>query len=149
MRITLREINEENRAVCEALRVTPEQECYIASNAASLRTAEENPEVARAFLICADEQAVGFTMFAFDEENDDPDDKYWLWRFMIDQDMQGQGFGKAALKEIIRYFKDRGADVITLSTKETNTAALALYHQAGFAENGEMNDEEIVLKLRL
>ena len=40
-----------------------------------------------------------------------------------------------------------GADIITLSTKESNKKALLLYHQFGFKENGEMNDEKIVLKL--
>lgn len=88
-------------------------------------------------------------MFAWDETNEDPEDKYWLWRFMIDQSWQGKGYGHAALKEIIRYFKDNGADIITLSTKPGNTAALSLYHQFGFQENGEMNDDEIVLKLYL
>lgn len=34
--------------------------------------------------------------------NDDPCDKYWLWRFMIDESLQGKGYGSAALKEIIR-----------------------------------------------
>lgn len=92
---------------------------------------------------------VGFTMFAFDENNEDEDDKYWLWRFMIDESLQGRGYGKAALNEIIKYFKENGADQITLSTKEENRTALSLYHQFGFRENGKMNDEEIVLKLFL
>ena len=48
---------------------------------------------------------------------------------------------------IIKYFKDNGANNIRLSTKETNTNALAMYRKAGFRDTGEMNDEEIVLKL--
>ncbi len=88
-------------------------------------------------------------MFAWDEENENPEDKYWLWRFMIDKSLQGNGYGHFALKEIIRHFRDNGADIITLSTKESNKTALSLYHQFGFRENGEMNEEEIVLKLYL
>ena len=68
---------------------------------------------------------------------------------MIDSSLQGRGYGKAALKEIIQYFKTNCADIITLSTKESNTNALSLYHKLGFKENGDMNDEEIVLKLYL
>ena len=68
---------------------------------------------------------------------------------MIDASLQGKGYGSAALKEIIDYFRRNGADQITLSTKESNEKALGLYHKFGFRENGEMNDEEIVLKLRL
>ena len=34
-------------------------------------------------------------------------------------------------------------------TKETNTAALSLYHKYQFAETGDMNENEIVLRLQL
>lgn len=149
MKAELREINDDNRADCIALKVAPEQMQYIASNEDSLRDAKENSGVARPYAIYIDDRIVGFTMFAFDEENEDPGDKYWLWRFMVDASFQGMGYGKAALKEIIQYFKTNGADIITLSTKESNTTALALYHKLGFKENGDMNDEEIVLKLYL
>lgn len=149
MKAELREINDNNRADCIALKVSPEQMQYIASNEDSLRDAKENAEVARPYAIYIDGEIAGFTMFAFDEENEDDDDKYWLWRFMIDSSLQGRGYGKAALKEIIQYFKANGADIITLSTKESNTTALSLYHKLGFKENGDMNDGEIVLKLYL
>ena len=80
---------------------------------------------------------------------DDPDDRYWLWRFMIDEDSQGKGYGTAALRVIIQYFKDHGANNIRLSTKETNSNALSLYRKAGFCDTGEMNENEIVLQLDL
>lgn len=134
---------------CFALKVSPAQSEYIASNEDSLKEAQENANIAQPFAIYADDKMIGFTMFAWDEENQDPEDKYWLWRFMIDKSLQGNGYGHLALKEIIKYFRDNGADIITLSTKESNKIALSLYHQFGFKENGEMNDEEIVLKLFL
>ena len=149
MEIVLKEITEQNKQECFSLKVSPGQSEYIASNENSLNEAQENPEIARPFAIYADDKMIGFTMFAWDENNEDPEDKYWLWRFMIDKSLQGKGYGHLALKEIIKYFKDNGADIITLSTKESNKIALSLYHQFGFKENGEMNDEEIVLKLFL
>ncbi|MBQ4311524.1 MAG: GNAT family N-acetyltransferase [Oscillospiraceae bacterium] len=149
MVIELRRIGSDNRAECEQLSVRDEQKQYIASNKDSLTEAENNSDVARTFAIYADGRMVGFTMFAFDGYNEDPEDKYWLWRFMIDKNEQGKGFGKAALAEIIRYFREHNADIITLSTKETNSAALGLYHRFGFSENGKMNDDEIILKLCL
>lgn len=94
MKIELREITEENKEECFSLKVSPAQSEYIASNEASLKEAEENAEVARSFAIYADNRMVGFTMFAFDENNEDPDDKYWLWRFMIDKALQGKGYGR-------------------------------------------------------
>lgn len=147
MKIELRKIGDNNRAEIVSLTVSEKQREYIASNEESLAEAETLPEIARPFGIYADGKAVGFAMFAFDGNNDDPHDKYWLWRFMIDKSLQGRGYGGAALKEIINYFRDNGADEITLSTKESNVAALELYRKFGFRENGEMNDDEIVLKL--
>lgn len=53
-------------------------------------------------LIYADDRMIAFTMFARDEDNEDLEDKYWLWRFMIDKSLQGKGYGHLALKEIIK-----------------------------------------------
>ena len=147
MKIELRKIDDNNRAEIVSLTVSEGQSEYIASNESSLAEAAALPDIARPFGIYGDGKAVGFAMFAFDENNDDPHDKYWLWRFMIDKSLQGRGYGSAALKEIINYFRDSGADEITLSTKESNVAALELYRKFGFRENDDMNDDEIVLKL--
>ena len=67
---------------------------------------------------------------------------------LIDEKLQGKGYGSLALKEIISYFQKNGANNITLSTKESNQSALALYHKSGFRETGDMNDGEIVLQLK-
>ena len=149
MKITLREIDSSNREECIALRVSQEQASYIASNEDSLREADECPEIARPFGIYEEETMVGFAMFAFDLQYKDPDDRYWLWRFMIDETLQGRGYGTQALQTIIGYFRTHGADHIRLSTKEHNHGALSLYRKAGFRETGELNDGEIVLKLKL
>ncbi len=149
MIIELRVIDNDNRAECEQLSVSSEQKQYIASNVESLVTAEDNAGVARPFAVYADGKMVGFTMLAFDENYEDPNDRYWLWRLMIDHRLQQNGYGTAALQAIIRYFKDHGANNIRLSTKETNTHALSMYRKAGFRDTGEMNGEETVLQLDL
>ena len=143
----LRGPGNENRT--NRLKVASNQMQYIASNEDSWKSAKENEEVARPFVIFCDEKIVGFTMFAFDKEYDDPNDRYWLWRFMIDERLQGNGYGTVALQVIIQYFREHGANNIRLSTKETNTTALSMYRKAGFRDTGEMNDEEIVLQLDL
>ena len=108
MQINLIPINEENREAVLALSVREDQP-FVASNKASLRQYEEAeaeaPGVARPFAIYADGRLVGFCMFVFDPEEEDEDDRYWLWRFMIDKNEQGKGYGQAALQEIIKYFK--------------------------------------------
>ena len=149
MQAELRKIDNNNIEQCIALSVTEEQAQYIAPNQDSLKDANDNPAVARPFAIYVDNRMVGFTMFAFDEDYEDPNDRYWLWRFMIDKDLQGRGYGRAALKTIIAYFKEQGVGYIKLSTKESNCKAISLYHQFGFIENGEMNDEEVVLQINI
>ena len=151
MNLELRAIDDTNQNAVELLEVPDRQKQYIASNKDSLETAvkEEYREIARPFAIYADGKIVGFTMFAFELNSSDPNDRYWLWRFMIDQNSQGNGYGSVALEKIIDYFKSHGADHILLSTKESNTSALSLYHKYQFTETGEMNDDEIVLRLKL
>lgn len=149
MNIELRAINKDNREKCMMLTVAEEQTQYICSNRDSLNDAAENDTVARPFAICIDEVMVGFTMFAFDEAYEDPDDRYWLWRFMIDEKQQGKGYEGLALQEIINYFRKHRANHIKLSTKESNIAAISLYRKFGFKENGEMNGEETVFELKL
>ena len=149
MKVELVRLTKENLQQCFELKVANDQARYIASNSDSWNAAKKNESVARPFAIYIDGKMVGFTMFAFDEDYEDPDDRYWLWRFMLDAKLQGKGYGTAALKVIIQYFIDHGANNIRLSTKETNTKALSLYRKAGFHDTGEMNDEEIVLQLDL
>ena len=151
MNLELRIIDDTNKAAVELLEVSERQKQYIASNKKSLETAdkEEYREIARPFAIYAEGQIVGFTMFAFELTSSDPNDRYWLWRFMVDRNFQGKGYGSAALEKIIDYFRSHGADHILLSTKETNTSVLSLYHKYQFAETGEMNEDEIVLRLNL
>ena len=149
MQIELTDLSEDNMKQCFSLKVASDQMQYIASNEDSWKEAKENEKVARPFAIYCDGEMIGFTMFAFDEDYEDPDDRYWLWRFMIDERSQGKGYGTAALQVIIQYFKDHGANNIRLSTKETNANALSIYRKAGFRDTGEMNEEEIVLQLDL
>ena len=126
-----------------------EDQPFVAPNDVSLRqfaeTEAEAPGVARPFAIYADEELVGFCMFIFDPEDEDEEDRYYLWRFMIDQRYQGKGYGQAAMDEIIRYFKDRGADRLYLSTEPENARGLHVYHKAGFRETGIIDGDEAVL----
>ena len=151
MNLELRIIDDANKAAVELLEVTDRQKQYIASNKKSLETAgkEEYRGIARPFAIYAEGQIIGFTMFAFELTSSDPNDRYWLWRFMIDRNFQGNGYGSVALEKIIDYFRNHDADHILLSTKENNISALSLYHKYQFAETGEMNEDEIVLRLNL
>jgi len=148
MKIRLEPVNDQNREAVLALSVREDQP-FVAPNDVSLRQADEaNAEVpgaARPFAIYADEKLVGFCMFAFTPDEEEPDERYWLWRFMIDKSEQGKGYGQAALQEIMKYFKENGADMLYLSTEPENELGLHVYHKAGFRETGIITDDEAVL----
>lgn len=147
MSIELRQLDEFNQEDCIRLKVTKEQFQYIDSNEKSIAVANEHSDVARPFVIYSDGIAVGFAMFAFEPDYEDPGDRYWLWRFMIDEQYQNRGLGREALKHIITYFNDNGATNIKLSTKKSNTGAILLYESFGFAPTGNMVGEEIEYEL--
>ncbi len=148
MIIKLEPVNDENRDAVLALSVREDQP-FVAPNDVSLRQAAEanaeHPGTARPFAIYADDHLVGFCMFAFYPEARDPEDRYWLWRFMIDKNEQDKGYGQAALSEIIRYFRENGADRLYLSTEPENERGLHVYRKAGFRETGTISEDEAVL----
>jgi CubicO group peptidase (beta-lactamase class C family)/RimJ/RimL family protein N-acetyltransferase len=148
MEIKLIPVADDNREAVLALSVREDQP-FVATNEVSLRQAdeanEELPGVARPFGIYADGKLVGFCMFAFDPEAEEPDDRYWLWRFMIDKAEQGKGLGQAAMKEIMKYFKDNGADRLYLSTEPENELGLHVYRKLGFRDTGIISGGETVL----
>ena len=148
MNIRLVPVNDDNRDAVLALSVREDQP-FVAPNDVSLKQADEaNSEqagVARPFAIFADGALVGFCMFAFAPDEEEPSDRYWLWRFMIDKAEQDKGCGQAALREIIRYFKENGADRLYLSTEPENEKGLHIYHKAGFRETGVISGGEAVM----
>lgn len=88
--ITLREITKETLREVLMLKVAPEQERFVASNAVSIAQAHFHPEVAWFRAIYADETPVGFLMV--EDDLDKPE--VYLWRFMIDHRFQKLGYGR-------------------------------------------------------
>ena len=147
MKIRLEPVSDKNREAVLKLTVREDQP-FVAPNDVSLRQADEanaeDPGVARPFAIYADEKLVGFCMFAFDPEEEDPDDRYWLWRFMIDRRYQGNGYGRQAMKlalDFIRTFPAGEAKYCWLSFEPKNEVARNLYRSLGFEEHPEQCDE--------
>ena len=78
----------------------------------------------------------------------EPQNRHNIWRFMIDERYQSQGYGKAALLLAINNLKEKhGAREIFLSVVPENTAAKNLYHSVGFQLTGEMSGSEVVMCL--
>ena len=99
--VTLREITRENLNHILDLKVTKEQEKFVASNAVSIAQAHFYPDVAWFRAIYADETPVGFVMLEEDRVNS----TYSLWRLMIDSSFQRQGLGRRAVQLVLEYAK--------------------------------------------
>ena len=148
--VSLRPLTESNRQAVEALRVSPSQERFVSGVAESLREAAEHPE-ARALHwgVYSDDTPVGFVMIA--DEVGSPDYMpHYLWKLLIDERYQRQGFGTATLDLIVEYFRGRpGVEVLNTSAGEGDGSPIKFYERYGFERTGDLSDDEVLLRLRL
>lgn len=141
--IYLEKVNENNFRTVINLKVAEDQSRFVATNLYSLAQAWVFSDVARPYAIKNYNQ-VGFLIFDWDEN----ERSVGIWRFMIDEKYQGQGFGKKALEEAIKIIKEANKfDIIHLEFVPANTKARNLYYSLGFRENGKMDGDEIVMVL--
>jgi diamine N-acetyltransferase len=148
--VSLRPLSESNRQAVEDLRVSPSQERFVSSVAESLLEAAEHPDARALYWAVYDEDApVGFVMIA--DEVGSPDYiPHYLWKLLIDERYQRQGFGTATLDLIVEYFRGRpGVEVLTTSAGEGEGSPIAFYERYGFERTGEVHSDEVVLRLKL
>lgn len=145
--VSLREITEETLRPILRLKVTPEQEKYVASNAVSIAQAYFHRDNAWFRGIYADDTAVGFVML----DDRSTEASYFLWRFMIDAKYQKFGFGKRAIELLIAHVKTRpNATTLGVScVPKGEGSPCPFYEKMGFVYTGEEDEGELVMKLQL
>jgi diamine N-acetyltransferase len=143
--VSLREVTQETVNSILNLRVAKGQEQFVASNAFSIAEAHFSSE-AWFRAIYADETPVGFLMLS-----DQPDKgEYFLWRFMVDVQHQGKGYGRRALELLIDHVKTRpNAKGLFLSQVPGTGSPEGFYCKLGFEHTGEQVGDELVMKLTL
>ena len=134
----------------EALRVSPSQEQFVSSVTDSLREAAEHPDAhALYWAVYAEDTPVGFVMIADEVDNPDYIPQY-LWKLLIDERYQRQGFGTATLDLIVEYFRGRpGVEVLNTSAGQGDGSPLPFYENYGFEQTGEVRFDEVMLRLKL
>lgn len=148
MSICLKPISEENFIDVFNLKLSKEQEAFVSHPIRSLAQAYVYRTQCQPFGIYADEKVVGYVMAIYDY--DIPE--YDIWHMMIDESQQGKGYGKAALKLLLDYIKDKpfgDSDRVALTCNKDNTVALELYKSMGFKLTGNSDDDEVELALYL
>jgi diamine N-acetyltransferase len=153
--ITLREITKRTvRAIC-SLEVRSDQRQFVAPNATSIAEAYFEPK-AWFRAVYAGEEPVGFVMLYEDPDGtgDFPIEYerpiYFVWRFMIDGNHQGRGYGKRAMELVIEHVRQQpGARALFLSVVPGEGSAEGLYRSLGFERTGRFEDREAEMRLAL
>lgn len=97
--IFLKEINEENFEDVIKLRVSQNDNKFVASNVRSLADCwlYRNNNDCFPFAIYAEDILVGFLLISIDKE----EKEYYIWRIMIDEKYQNKGYAQQVLKLIL------------------------------------------------
>jgi diamine N-acetyltransferase len=143
--VSLREVTAETvREIC-TLSVAPDQRRLVATNAESIAEAYFTRQ-AWFRAVYADETPVGFVMLY-----DDPrEPRYYLWRFMVAAEHQSKGYGRRAMELLIEHVRTRPkAEESLLSYVPGAGSPERFYRALGFEPTGEVDDGEIVMRLRL
>ena len=135
--INLREITKENLISIIDLDVSEHQKDQVAPNAVSI--AQVHYSKSAWFKgIFDDDIAVGFVMLDLKIEKN----ICFLWRFMIDKEYQGKGYGKIALTQVIDYVKSFKVftDIKTSYVPKDNSAE-KFYKNFGFIKSKKIIKE--------
>ncbi|KAF9380418.1 hypothetical protein CPB97_008360 [Podila verticillata] len=153
--VTLREITKDNWRDVIALSVADSQTAILASNLKSL-CESHYAEDAWTRAIYAENTVVGFLMLSISPV----EDWYAVWRFMIDQKYQAQGYGRKAIRLAIAYIKEHHPEakqIRLMSTRPEGKKGVAakdspykFYASLGWKEiSGDDEDGEVEMGLDL
>jgi len=144
--IEIVEISADNLSQILNLSVHDHQKDQVASNAYSVAQGHYS-NVAWFRGIFSKDTPVGFVMLEVDASKNN----FWIWRFMIDKNHQGKGYGLLALEKVIDFFKtETNAQAVYLSYVPKDTdGPEGFYKKMGFMETGDVDEGEIVMKLTL
>lgn len=150
-KIELKKITWQNYYRICKLKVNKEQRNFVAENKWSLIHAYvgiSNGMPAYPFGIYLGRKAIGFCMCGFNGwEKGDPEfmkNNYFVWRFMIDKNYQGNGYGKEAFKQLLEFIKtfpNGKSELCWLSYEPENEVAKKMYASFGFVEAPEFYKE--------
>ena len=144
--ISLKPITEDNFIDAFHLKLASGQESFVSHPIRSLAQAYVYRNQCQPFGIYAEQTMVGYVMVIYDY--DIPE--YDIWHMMIDESMQGRGFGGEALERVIEYIRTKPfgiSDRIALTCNKNNAIARRLYESRGFFATGVEDEDEIEMVL--
>jgi len=133
------QITKENLSSIMKLSVFDHQKDQVAPNAVSIAQGHYD-ENAWFRAIYNDTEAVGFVMLHLDDN--------YVWRFMIDKNHQGKGYGRAAMDLIKKEMKEQVPTITELYLsyvpKEKGGAG-EFYRKLGFEDTGKVSHGEKIM----
>ena len=144
--VELRAITEENFIDAFNLKRASGQERFVSHPIRSLAQAYVYRDQCQPFGIYANGKMVGYVMVIYDY--DIPE--YDIWHMMIDESMQGRGYGNEALDRVIDYIRTKpfgDSNRIALTCNKQNPIARKLYESKGFRATGMEDEDEIELAM--
>ena len=146
--VTLEDVTVRNWRAVTRLKLAPEQEHLVAGNLYSIAQSKFDPN-ARPRAVYAGGKPVGFLMYDV-WANKDKSREASIYRFMIDRNHQGKGYGRAALALALAEIKAvPGIKKIAIGYMPDNPVAKPFYASFGFVEVGKDDDGEIIAELIL
>ncbi|NND01837.1 MAG: GNAT family N-acetyltransferase [Acidimicrobiia bacterium] len=145
MDIALVEITADNLRAVMDLKVKPSQDDFVAPNSVSIaQKCFDDESWMRA--IYAGDDPVGFVLLS--ERRNIP--RYYLWRYMIDADHQGKGYGAAGMDLLVEYVRTLpNATELFLSYVPAPDGPRDFYARVGFADTGREEGGEREMRLEL
>ena len=141
-KIHIQQVTTENWRDVSKLTINTSQEDFVATSTYYIALccySDWNP-----LAIYLNDIVIGFLMWGIDD-----DKSCWLGGILIDQNRQNKGYGRKAVNAAISYLKEEiSATEFALSYQAENVVARHLYQSIGFIETGEMEDDEIVARLK-
>lgn len=160
--LTLHEVTEHNWRDVVRLKTHPRQQGNLANNALSLIESHYAEDAWVRAIYADNHTMVGFLMMAIW----DPKEAYYIWRFMIDAQYQGLGYGKRGVDMAIAHVRQHNPKAKRLGVMSTppegkvhenpektvkaEDSPYKFYEKLGFTEiNGPDEDGEHELALEL
>jgi diamine N-acetyltransferase len=147
--VKLEDVTAANWRAVAGLKLADDQRSLLASNVYSIAQSKFD-EAAQPRAIYAGDEVVGFLMYDVPEV-EDKDQNVAIYRFMVDKDHQGKGYGRAALTKALEEIRQiPGIEKICISYVRNNARAKDFYASFGFVElPSDKDDYELSAELVL
>jgi diamine N-acetyltransferase len=127
--ILLLSVTADNWKACAGLSLAKNQQDFVPSNLYSIAESQFYPQ-SRSRAVYANDDLVGYALYGIDHATS----QWKVFRLMIDEQFQGKGYGKAAMKVILEDIRQEKAQVVLVRYNLENDVARRLYERFGFKE---------------